>query len=1639
MKKMVQLFILFKVCMFLINTSAVYSANYYWVGNSGNWDDLSHWATTSGGTVMHGQIPTALDDVFFDVNSFDDIGKTVNINASPALCRNMNWSGVINNPKVDGTTSNSLKVYGSFTLSSGMVFAFKGVISFEATVTGKTIKTCGAKLLNDIYFNGVGGGWSLSDSLKTMANIYFNYGSLNTNNYSVSTYAFRSIVPNPRSLSLGSSVLTVTGSGAGAFFIDFTNFAFNAGTSVIRFTNNYFTSTGITSNASASDITFYNVEFTGSNSVDSVNNNSGHAFIFNNVTFAGNGRINGNNIYNGTITFSSGKTYIMEAGSQQTINGDMIAGGNCGSFITLNSSSAGVISSFSKSAGTINISNIFFRDIEAKGGASWNATSSVILSNTTGWNITSPNNPSSDYFWVGGSGNWSDPSHWSLSSGGAANPYNCIPGIDNNVFFDSKSFTAANQFVNIDVNTAYCHSMNWAGSAYSPALTGSVFSSLKIFGSLKLIAAMKLVFNGSIYFEASDNGNTIACAGNKFLNSVYFNGDGGSWKLLDSLISTASLFHNFGNLNTNNKYLSVLSFNSNVKNNRSLSLGASLIDISGGNATAVYIDFSNLNFNAGTSTVRFINNSVSFPGLLSTAAMSDITFHNIQFSGNYSSGSISNNTGKQFIFNDVTFAGSGTITGNNTFDGVLSLTAGMTYSFQAVRTQTINGSLIASGNCGLNITIQSNLTGFAAILKRSSGIINTDNVSLKDITATGGATWNAFNSTVISNTSGWNVTAPANANSNFYWIGGSGNWSDPVHWSFSSGGPPNAAKCIPELTNNVFFDNNSFFAAGQSVNIDINPAACADMNWSGVLFNPDFAGTVSNNLKIYGSLIFSNNMTFSFDGPVSFEATVPGKTIAAGGLVFQGAVSFNGVGGEWALSEPVKFAKALILNSGNIITNNYSVTAGSFSSYNSNVRSLSLGNSVFEITGNGANAFKVGFTDFNFIAGTSTIKFSGNIAPAEMNIFFSSSPVTFYNVEFTGADVTGIINNNTAATVNFNNVKFAGNAIIGGNNIFNDVIISGNGTINGNNTFHDITFTPGHSYILESGKTQTIQDHWWVQGICTSYVLVFSSSAGIPAFVNKASGATVGYNLHIRDIKCSGGANFEANNSVNLGGNSGWLFQTLPAMSNLMGIFGQTNICLNQSSYVYYTPSVTGAISYLWTVPAGAAINYGQGDTAIIVTFSSAISADISVAAFNGCSYSIPDVFPLTVFPLTVANAGADSSICEGAQLSLTATGGISYQWSNGLSAQSVNIKPSTTTIYSVTVTDANGCSASDQATVTVIPMPVANAGNDTSVCSGSAITLNATGGANFLWNDGNASASLTVSPDTNTTYSVTVSNSFCTSTDDVNIVVNPLPDVSFSSDITSGCGPLPADFTCITPEQAALYAWQFGDGETSDGIRVNHIFRSSGKFNVSLTVTDDNGCSNSITIPQMITVFPNPVIDFTWEKDKKNFFDNIVYFTSSSVNPVNVWSWNFGDEASLEENVSGSENPVHNYADPGSYNVWLSAENDYGCRDSVMREITVKKITALFIPSAFTPNNDGLNDDFGPVFSSISLEKFRFSVFDRWGNVVFQTSDMNERWDGKMKNGSKPAPGDVFVWKVAYKAAKENEREEMGDVTVLL
>jgi gliding motility-associated-like protein len=396
--------------------------------------------------------------------------------------------------------------------------------------------------------------------------------------------------------------------------------------------------------------------------------------------------------------------------------------------------------------------------------------------------------------------------------------------------------------------------------------------------------------------------------------------------------------------------------------------------------------------------------------------------------------------------------------------------------------------------------------------------------------------------------------------------------------------------------------------------------------------------------------------------------------------------------------------------------------------------------------------------------------------------------------------------------------------------------------------------------------------------------------------------------------------------------------------------------------------------------------------------------------------------------------------------IALTVTGGVApvvYKWSPNTSTgdSAINMTPGT---YTVQITDINNCKVTGTYKVRPSPpMSLSLTPND-SLCMGGSVVVTATaaGGVqpySYSWNHGLPDQpSQTVNSTVTTTYvvAVTDSNHCKLGPDSMKVFVTGAPLAVITEDITKGCSPLKVTFiaTAAGNTPGCIYSWTFGDGTTATGQTQIHDYTTPGCHNVTLTVTPpSHQCSTTKTDTCLINVFPVPEAAFVANPTVTDILSPLVNFTDQSTGATS-WSWTFGDSAA----ASIIQNPDHSYPVPGLYPVTLIVKDSSGCVDSMVVNILVKDVTSFYVPNAFTPNGDGLNDAFGPKGFRIDLTSFDMMIFDRWGNLVYETKDFANQWNGSLNNSGKPAPEDVYVYSIEFKDDTNQRYKYVGRVTLV-
>ncbi len=496
------------------------------------------------------------------------------------------------------------------------------------------------------------------------------------------------------------------------------------------------------------------------------------------------------------------------------------------------------------------------------------------------------------------------------------------------------------------------------------------------------------------------------------------------------------------------------------------------------------------------------------------------------------------------------------------------------------------------------------------------------------------------------------------------------------------------------------------------------------------------------------------------------------------------------------------------------------------------------------------------------------------------------------------------------------------------------------------------------------------------------------------------------------------------------------------------------DICAGDSAFLDGNASIANQVipdsivSYTWSPAAGlSATNVPD----VMASPAQTGLYYLTVSTAQGCTNL--DSVLVTINPSPVLDAGPNMTVCAGSgPWNLNGTIG----WVNGVSpgdlqniiidwqpaqyvvgannVQNVQVNPDQTMYFYFTVT-YNTCTTTDSLLVTVVNeiVPVVTADTST-ICQGQTVGLHVTGGlggSSISWTpssslDDAASADPIASPFVTTTYYVTLTESGCFGTDSITINVIETPKVEFISSFNEGCAPVEVNFTSLTAD-GVLLTWDFGDGSPREnGSPIVHSYLEPGTYPVMLYGTNVGGCADSSDISMSVVVHdtvvagfhsdPNYPVELTIPGSAVNFIDD----TQGS----SAWMWDFGTGFQSIE-----QNPTYTFSAPGTYFVTLTVRNEWGCVGTVSHGPYIVKVPDLFIPNVFSPNADGLNDEF--IVQYTGDQPFTCSVFDRWGGKQWSATNKTAGWNGENENG--PVPDGVY-----YYTLRIGDREFNGTITLV-
>jgi len=481
--------------------------------------------------------------------------------------------------------------------------------------------------------------------------------------------------------------------------------------------------------------------------------------------------------------------------------------------------------------------------------------------------------------------------------------------------------------------------------------------------------------------------------------------------------------------------------------------------------------------------------------------------------------------------------------------------------------------------------------------------------------------------------------------------------------------------------------------------------------------------------------------------------------------------------------------------------------------------------------------------------------------------------------------------------------------------------------------------------------------------------------------------------------------------------------------------FGTSSLCINTP--VQFTDQTTGAPPNSWEWNFGDTNTSNNQNPGHTYTSAGDYTVSLIVSTGEGCLDTTQVSF--TIYPDFTANAGTDTPICQGDTIQLQASADFpwfNYQWSPpegiiaGANTATPTVNPTVTTTYQLTISDPNGCTRTDDVVITVNSIPdVAIIGNPI-VCIGDDLLLSASFSPNvvsFEWSGGGVfnttDLSITVSPADTTVYQLSVIDvNGCENTDTLTALIQ-FPIQADAGGTAAFCS---GGSVQLSATGGLNYTWNPPLGLSDPNI-ANPV--AAPLNTTQYTVTASNFCFSD-TASVLVTVHQLPVVnagpDATINVGESIILNGSVESEASGLE----FSWSPGNGLSSSIQL----NPVANPLVTTVYT--LSATDSNGCMAADTMRLEVTNIFEVLIPNAFSPNQDGVNDNFGIVRTKGVKELLEFKIYNRWGQLIFETNDTNTRWDGSFKGT--PQEMGVYVYYIRALTFLDTEYKLQGNITLL-
>jgi gliding motility-associated-like protein len=276
-----------------------------------------------------------------------------------------------------------------------------------------------------------------------------------------------------------------------------------------------------------------------------------------------------------------------------------------------------------------------------------------------------------------------------------------------------------------------------------------------------------------------------------------------------------------------------------------------------------------------------------------------------------------------------------------------------------------------------------------------------------------------------------------------------------------------------------------------------------------------------------------------------------------------------------------------------------------------------------------------------------------------------------------------------------------------------------------------------------------------------------------------------------------------------------------------------------------------------------------------------------------------------------------------------------------------------------------------------------------------------------------------------------------CTGSATATVNVYPSVNVTASAEPLDGCKPLTVWFSYnVSPDDSSA-VWMFDDPYSASNMAAGssavHTFENAGSYHPVLTVVSYYGCYGTSDVT--VNAYRPPIADFYANPELVDMAFPLIDFIDQSVS-ASHWYWDFGDPASIGNNNSELQSPSHTYIAEGIHEVKLIVESGHNCYDTIIKTVEVLPEMLVFIPNAVSPNGDGINDVWKPVFTNTDSRAYSLYVFDSWGEKLWKTTNPDDVWDCNY-NGEIVKEG-VYVWIVFFRDPRGKDYKLTGIVTVL-